>query len=717
MGTNNIVELTAQADTRTALTFLKSLDANGWHNLVAIQPDLPAGDVNKVIARTFGPSEFDAMHDWIEARQGERNIYFTVNEPKPDSPNRKLKKHDIANVRAVYIDIDPRKSVDFEAERARILSLSNAIENDFISPASAIIDSGGGYQFFWFLDNKIEVTPWAEAQNKALAQAFGGDHIWNIDRLMRLPGTVNLPDAAKRAKGRKRAPTKLVTLNNERYSESFLSKWHTPIEPVARENGKLDVELDIAAYQEVTDWPDLPAQTSHNFKAFIQQNPFAKDIWEGPEDALPSEDKSGSSYLFFLAREMRKSGAFSATEFGMIAKLWERSNLENKPDPLRQITRAWARSGVLSASEEFGEYKPETSSTPTPQGALYAVSAQEAADRAIETNAKPLVKGLLDQGAMSVLYGESNSGKSFVALDIAQSVAAGTPWNGKKTVKGLVIYVVAEGGKSFYKRVAALKRHNRLPDDSQLKLVPCAVDLLHPKTHVGQLCALVAQEEAKAGVPCILIIIDTLSRALAGGDENSSTDMGAIVKNFDVIRSATKAHIMIVHHSGKDRSKGARGHSLLRAATDTELEVADHVILVRKQRDMDFAPQAAFSLTPVPIGIDEDGDQVVSCVVEYRPTLQDDFPSLGAPSSFSTEEHEMLVAMYYAEDAVSMAVNWRNIPKGYKEAGIKAPHTKKMQRIRGGLEAKGFVTQGGGFGVYSLTKEGRHAATFYAENA
>ena len=78
--------------------------------------------------------------------------------------------------------------------------------------------------------------------------------------------------------------------------------------------------------------------------------------------------------------------------------------------------------------------------------------------------------------------------------------------------------------------------------------------------------------------------------------------MGNLVKHLDKIRHTLKTHLCIIHHSGKDLAKGARGHSLLRAATDTELEVANHVIRARKQRDMEEGIPTAFEFITVDLG-------------------------------------------------------------------------------------------------------------------
>jgi hypothetical protein len=59
----------------------------------------------------------------------------------------------------------------------------------------------------------------------------------------------------------------------------------------------------------------------------------------------------------------------------------------------------------------------------------------------------------------------------------------------------------------------------------------------------------------------VYLILDTLSRALAGGDENSSVDMGRLIARCDAVREMLGCTLEYVHHSGKDKSRGARGWS------------------------------------------------------------------------------------------------------------------------------------------------------------
>lgn len=228
-----------------------------------------------------------------------------------------------------------------------------------------------------------------------------------------------------------------------------------------------------------------------------------------------------------------------------------------------------------------------------------------------------IVKDVLDLGAMSVVYGPSNCGKTFFALDIAYHVAIDHSWRSQRVAGGSVLYLAAEGGNGIANRIVGLKKTSGVID-VPFALRRAGLDLLRPEADTDRVIKLA--EEVAGRAPLKLIVIDTLSRVMAGGDENGPVDMTAFIKNVDRIRHASGAHIMIVHHTGKDAAKGARGHSSLRAATDTEVEVAIDDTEVRlakvtKQRDLPGGEEFAFKLDAVALGVDDDGDTVTTCVV------------------------------------------------------------------------------------------------------
>ena len=231
-----------------------------------------------------------------------------------------------------------------------------------------------------------------------------------------------------------------------------------------------------------------------------------------------------------------------------------------------------------------------------------------------------LVKGWLGAGQMAVLYGPSNVGKSFFALDLSFCLGAGIEWRGCKTNGGVVLYLATEGGQAFHNRVYALKQQYE-GVQSKLAIRPSPVDLLRPQESMPELIELCADIERDHG-KIAMIVVDTLSRAMAGGNENGPEDMTAFISNCDVLREATGATILTVHHSGKDTAQGARGHSSLRAATDTEIELQyDPETNIRaakatKQRDMEGNRELVFKLKVHELGEDRDGDMVTTCTID-----------------------------------------------------------------------------------------------------
>ena len=241
-------------------------------------------------------------------------------------------------------------------------------------------------------------------------------------------------------------------------------------------------------------------------------------------------------------------------------------------------------------------------------------------------DAKDFVQGVLVEGSAAVVYGESNAGKTFWATDLALHVAAGKEWNGRRVEQGGVIYCVLEGGVGFRNRVTAWRSAHRPDGAVHFAAIQSGMNLLQPEADTPRLIATIKQAAERIGQPVKLIVIDTLSRAFSGGNENASEDMGLLVKNMDLIRAETGACVLFIHHSGKDQAKGARGHSLLRAAIDTEVEVkADETSGIKtattvKQREIKKGEVFSFTLEVVELGKNQHRESVTTCVV--RPSQE-----------------------------------------------------------------------------------------------
>ena len=281
-------------------------------------------------------------------------------------------------------------------------------------------------------------------------------------------------------------------------------------------------------------------------------------------------------------------------------------------------------------------------------------------------DAADFVEGLLTEGGMSVTYGESNCGKTFFMTDLALHVAIGIKWNGRATEAGGVIYCALEGSHGISNRVAAFRKHLNLEgEEIPFAIIPVSINLLNPEADTERLIDAIrrAMEEMKA--PVRLVVLDTLSRALAGGNENAPDDMGALVTNIDRIRQATGVHINAVHHSGKDTAKGARGHSLLRAATDTEIEItkagkdSPSVASVKKQRDLEIEGEWVFKLQTIELGRNRRDKPVTSCIVvaadpeEAKPQG----PKLNMWELMAMENIKEMISRYGQE-------SWGDLPRG-----------------------------------------------------
>lgn len=210
---------------------------------------------------------------------------------------------------------------------------------------------------------------------------------------------------------------------------------------------------------------------------------------------------------------------------------------------------------------------------------------------------EPLVAEWLDLESLAVLYGRPGGGKSFLAIDIALHVATSSWWHHYAVAGGNVLYVAAEGRRGLGIRQRAWRMHNRhhapIPN---IRWLPRAVNLLDPVNAQALI-------ELAAEVQPTLVVIDTLARSMIGGDENASRDMGRAVDAADRIKHRTGACVLLVHHSGKDQAQGARGHSSLLGAVDTELELknaGDGILTLANTKQKESIEQAPLRFTLVP---------------------------------------------------------------------------------------------------------------------
>jgi hypothetical protein len=182
-------------------------------------------------------------------------------------------------------------------------------------------------------------------------------------------------------------------------------------------------------------------------------------------------------------------------------------------------------------------------------------------------------------------------------------------------------------------RLTAYARHHGLDlADIDLHVIATAPNLLDKADSLDLARAIHALG------PAAVVVIDTLAQATPGGNENAGEDMGRALAHCKGIHRATGAVVVLVHHSGKDASKGARGWSGLKGAADAEIEVVrtpgGRMVRVSKQKDGEDGEMLGFELEVVPLDLDEYGEVVTSCVVRDAPvpvvTRASDLKPMGA---------------------------------------------------------------------------------------
>ncbi len=237
-----------------------------------------------------------------------------------------------------------------------------------------------------------------------------------------------------------------------------------------------------------------------------------------------------------------------------------------------------------------------------------------------------LVRDYIEENALAVLYGQPGKGKSFIALDMSCCIATGTDFHGHKVTAGAVFYIAGEGHNGLARRLHAWSQHSgRTLENAPLFISEGATDLANEENATRVAEAVKRLTEMTGNTP-VLIVIDTLARNF-GGDENSAADMGKFVRHVDMhLRNRWKATTLIVHHSGKDGDRGARGSSALKGAADAEYEVSrqegDKLIRLtpRKMKDAEEPPPLAFELVVIPLH-DDSGNPIAGAALrlaEYK---------------------------------------------------------------------------------------------------
>jgi hypothetical protein len=263
---------------------------------------------------------------------------------------------------------------------------------------------------------------------------------------------------------------------------------------------------------------------------------------------------------------------------------------------------------------------------------------------------KWIIKGIVEQDSLGMIYGASGAGKSYLALDIAASIATGAEFHGHKTVEGQVVYMAGEGARGIKARLMAWFKDRGVKPNKNLIITTRITDF----SSVDDLKSTINDLKAQGITNPSMIMVDTLARASGGLDENSTQDMNMFIKACDGLRKVFNgATILPIHHTGKGDKTAARGSSVLRAAMDIEIQVdgLENGISVTSTKMKDGDPFSTMGLAfrRVPLGIlDEDGEEIHSAVLyQDQSKLEDkaDQAKLSPGGKAVAQAYEALLAL------------------------------------------------------------------------
>ena len=231
-----------------------------------------------------------------------------------------------------------------------------------------------------------------------------------------------------------------------------------------------------------------------------------------------------------------------------------------------------------------------------------------------------LIQDYIPEGSMTMIYGPPGSGKTFMALDMALHIAHGLEWHGKATEQGSVMYIAGEGVGGLRKRLQAWHINKNIEPTAPLHIIPVAVGLLDEQEIDNLIKTIqILAKDIK------MVVFDTVARCMTG-DENSAQDMGMAIKAMDKIKHTFKCCVVPIHHSGKDKDRGARGSTAMIGAVDVSLRVErldkSLSLITEKQKDSEPEESLWFNSQsielPIP-GLDL-GHNETSLVLELADT-------------------------------------------------------------------------------------------------
>jgi RecA-family ATPase len=582
---------TAEGNTKQALGFIEGHSKSwlpGWYiQLVAIEPD------GLIKAVAVHPDQIESLGPWIEQHNGEANLYFAVNPLRRD-PGKKASKDDIVALAYHHADLDPLDGEAPDAAKKRLLAAVEALSYS----ATELIDSGNGLGVFYRLTEPILHDGNADALeqiNKRLAQHFGGDSCHNIDRVMRLPGTVNLPTKTKLKKGRVTVPAQLLEQNANTYSPDDF----TFLPPVAEKAkaGAPVLDFDTSSIDELS--------LATRYTTHQQFDPNLKLLLEGKAPAWVKDDSgSGLDNAYALTLSMLKYSPAEALwllskyQHGKTSRERDQKYLETtinkhyapkekEPVSANADARSWLNLTLKDGAVTDDDLRKED---PPWECAI--------------DNFRPRKVGTIFCGAHGV-------GKSSDALGQELAVATGRPHWGMPVTQGRAIFISCEDPRRVIKariqawlkdvpdaerpRAEADLRKNFFffgnDETNGMKLTVKAFAECQPNREaVEHLIAL--------GQGVVSITVETIAM-LNGGDE-MNTDLMQMALVINEIARRTGASVQVIHHVSKE-ARGRKPDSYSARGGSSLADAARSVVVMQELSDEQMQKLSITRLADAPV--------------------------------------------------------------------------------------------------------------------
>lgn len=315
-------------------------------------------------------------------------------------------------------------------------------------------------------------------------------------------------------------------------------------------------------------------------------------------------------------------------------------------------------------------------------------------------NSDYLIKGIWPKEGIGCLFAPPGAAKSFMALDMCGALSQSRGyWFGHRLYGQVpVTYMALEGAAGVPRRLMAYERvHGELPSTFRV-IDQGGIDIRNPQDRIDLIMDCI-----DAGQVAGLLVIDTLNQSAPGMEENSSVDMGLVIAAAKELQAALGGLVVLISHTGKDATRGIRGHSSLLAALDSAIELKREGDVrkwrVVKSKDGEDSATGSFRLRVVKLYDDEDGDAVTSCVID---------PDAAAPAVSTKEMAAFEILRAMCKTAAPTVGEWREkcTANGVITATSQQAAEKSINRIKNALLTAGLIYPSGmRSGVY-LPRQG-----------